>query len=145
MFRAGPAGHSSVVDADGRPVEVAPQSGRLEDGVGGFEQGAGFLSRLVLIAASIVVVIIVAGILLVVLKATPSNSIVAEIHSWARWLAGPFDGMFSFRNANDAIAVNWGIAAIVYLLAGMLIARLLGGTRRWRPARRSYIDNREVI
>jgi hypothetical protein len=40
------------------------------------------------------------------LDAAPSNS-------WARWLAGPFDGIFSFHSANVAIAVNWGIAAIV--------------------------------
>jgi hypothetical protein len=145
MFGARPARRSSAVDADGRPVEVSPQSTRPEDGAGAFEQGAGLLARLVQLALSIVVVIIVAGILLVVLKANPSNSIVSEVHSWARWLAGPFDGMFSFRNANDAIAVNWGIAAVVYLFAGMLIVWLLGGTRRWHQRGRSYVRNQEVI
>jgi hypothetical protein len=38
--------------------------------------------------------------------------------------------MFSFDNANDAIAVNWGIAAIVYLFIGGLIVRLIGRARR---------------
>jgi chromate transport protein ChrA len=145
MFRARPARRSSAVDADGRPVEVAPQSERPEGGVGAFGQVGGFLARLVWIAVSIVVVIIVAGILLVVLKANPSNSIVSEVHSWARSLAGPFDGMFSFRNANDAIAVNWGIAAVVYLFAAMLIVWLLGGTRRWRPQRRRYVSDQEAL
>jgi hypothetical protein len=88
------------------------------------------LARVVQFVVSIVVLIIVAGILLVVLKANPANSIVSEVHSWARWLAGPFDGMFSFRNANTAVAVNWGIAAVVYLFVGVLVVRLIGGTRR---------------
>jgi uncharacterized membrane protein YdcZ (DUF606 family) len=102
------------------------------------------LVRVVRLVASIVVGIIVAGILLVVLKANPTNSIVSEIHSWAQWLAGPFDGMFSFRSANTAIAVNWGIAAVVYLFVGAVIVRLLGGTDRY-PRRRSSIDNQEGL
>jgi len=102
------------------------------------------LARIVQLAVSIAVAIIVAGILLVVLKANPANSIVSEIHSWARWLAGPFDGMFSFHDANDAIAVNWGIAAVVYVFAGVVIVRLLGGTHRY-PLRRSSIRNQEGL
>jgi hypothetical protein len=92
--------------------------------------GAGLLARVVHVVVSVVVLIIVAGILLVVLKANPTNSIVSEVHSWARSLAGPFDGIFSFHNAHTAIAVNWGIAAVVYLFIGGLIARLLGRTHR---------------
>ena len=88
------------------------------------------LARVVHVVVSVVVLIIVAGILLVVLKANPTNSIVSDVHSWARWLAGPFDGIFSFHNANVAIAVNWGIAAVVYLFVAGLIARLLGRTYR---------------
>jgi hypothetical protein len=98
--------------------------------VGALGRGAGLLARVVQFIVGIVVLIIVAGILLVLLNANPSNSIVSEVHSWAHSLAGPFDGMFSFNSAHTAIAVNWGIAAVVYLFAGVLIARLIGGTRR---------------
>ncbi len=129
MFSARPAGPASEVDRDGRPVEVSRrQSQRDGTGVGVFGQGVGLLARVVQLVVSIVVLIVVAGILLAVLKANPTNSIVSEVHSWARSLAGPFDGMFSFHSANLAIAVNWGIAAIVYLCVGGLIARLLGRT-----------------
>jgi hypothetical protein len=79
-----------------------------------------------------------------VLKANPANSIVSEVHSWARWLASPFDGIFSFHSANTAIAVNWGIAAVVYLIVGGLIVRLLGSTYRDRPGRRSSYPNEEI-
>ena len=112
--------------------------------VGVFGQGAGLLARVVQLVVSIAAAIIVAGILLVVLKANPANSIVSEVHSWAHWLAGPFDGMFSFHSANTAIAVNWGIAAVVYLFVGVAIVRLLGGTYRY-PPRRSSIRNQDVL
>jgi len=133
MFSARPAGvvSASEVDPNGRPVEVSRRQGRREaGGVGVFGQGAGLLVRVIQLVVSVVVLIIVAGILLVVLKANPANSIVSEVHSWAHSLAGPFDGMFSFHNAHVAIAVNWGIAAVVYSLVGGLIVRLIGGTRR---------------
>jgi hypothetical protein len=126
MFRAGTAGPASTVD---QPVGVSrPRSRR--SGARGFAIGAGWLARVVHLLVSVVVVIIVAGILLVVLKANPSNSIVSQVHDWARSLAGPFDGIFSFRNAHVAIAVNWGIAAVVYLFVDGLIARLIGRSRR---------------
>jgi hypothetical protein len=90
------------------------------------------LARVVNLVVSVVVLTIVAGILLVVLKANPTNTVVSDVHSWARArsLVGPFDGMFSFHNARVAIAVNWGIAAVVYLLVGGLIARLISRTDR---------------
>jgi len=88
------------------------------------------LARVVRLVVSVVVLIIVAGILLVVLKANPTNAIVSDVHGWARSLAGPFDGIFSFHSPRIAIAVNWGIAAVVYLLVGGLIVRLIGRAHR---------------
>jgi hypothetical protein len=84
------------------------------------------LARLVYLLVSVVVLIIVAGILLALLKANPGNTVVSEVHGWGRWLVGPFNGMFSFHHARLALAVNWGIAAIVYLFAGGLISRVIG-------------------
>jgi hypothetical protein len=92
--------------------------------------GVGFWARVIQLAVGIVVLIILAGILLVVFKANPANGIVSEVRSWASSLAGPFDGMFSFRSANAALAVNWGIAGVVYLGVGVLIARLISGAYR---------------
>jgi hypothetical protein len=131
MFRAKPAGPASAVDQGGRSVRASrPQGRRSGSGARGSARAAGLLVRVVHLVVGIIVVIIVAGILLVVLKANPTNSIVSEVHDWARTLVGPFDGMFSFHSANVAIAVNWGIAAAVYLLVGGLIARLIGRIHR---------------
>jgi hypothetical protein len=125
MFRARPAGPAAAVD---QPATMSRRQRRR--GATGSARGAGLLARAVHLIVSIVVLIIVAGILLVLLKANPSNSIVSEVHDWARSLAGPFDGMFGFHNAHVAIAVNWGIAAVVYLFVGRLIAQLLGRAHR---------------
>ena len=90
---------------------------------------AGGLARVVRLVVGIVALIIVAGILLVVLDANATNSIVSAVHDAGRTLVGPFDGMFSFHSARVAVAVNWGIAALVYLFIGGLIARLIGPPR----------------
>jgi hypothetical protein len=131
MFRARTAGPAPPVDQDGRPFRVSRRQ-RRRDGTGasGLATGGGLIARVVHLVVSVIVLILVAGILLVLLKANPSNSIVSDVHSWAQSLAGPFDGMFSFHNAHVAIAVNWGIAAVVYLLIGGLITQLLSRTHR---------------
>jgi hypothetical protein len=105
-----------------------------------------FLARIVRTAAMLVAGLIVAGILLFVLGANQSNDIVSAVMDAGRWLVGPFDGMFSLDSAKWELAVNWGIAAALYAIAGSLIARLIAGAaiagrerrreRRWGFGRR---------
>ena len=53
--------------------------------------------------------------------------------------------MFSFHHARVAVAVNWGIAAVIYVFAGGLISRLIGRSHAWRPfAKRPSIPNQEA-
>ena len=122
MFKAKPAGSAPALDSGRR-------SGRSRWRGGGSSVALGGLARVVHLIVSIVVLIIVAGIVLVLLKANATNTIVSDVHDAARWLAGPFDGMFSFHSARVALAVNWGLAAVVYAVLGGLIARLLGSRR----------------
>lgn len=65
------------------------------------------------------------GILLVVLDANPRNDIVEALTDAARWLAGPFHDLFSIDSRKWRIAVNWGLAAIVYSALARLLARLV--------------------
>ncbi len=73
----------------------------------------------------LLVAIIVAGILLVVLGANADNSLVSNVHDLGKTLVGPFKDLFSIEDPKVAIAVNWGLAALVYLIVGSLIARIL--------------------
>ena len=83
------------------------------------------LARMVTLVAAVVAGIVVVGILLVVVGANQSNEIVKAVTDAARWLAGPFRDLFTFDSHKTTVAVNWGIAAVVYLVVGRLIARVL--------------------
>jgi uncharacterized protein YggT (Ycf19 family) len=85
------------------------------------------LARMVRLVAMLVVAVIVLGILLHVLGANGSNALVKLVYDVDRPLVAPFKNLFNLKDAKAQIAVNWGIAAAAYALAGMFIARLLAG------------------
>jgi hypothetical protein len=85
------------------------------------------LARIVRLVTKAVAAVIVAGILLFVLGANQSNSVVEVVMDAGEFLVGPFDTLFTMDSAKWEIAVNWGIAALVWLVAGALVARLLAG------------------
>jgi hypothetical protein len=83
------------------------------------------LARVVRLATVVAVALLVAGILIHLLGANTSNGIVSALNDAAKWLAQPFDNVFSLHNAKTNVAVNWGIAAVVYAVVGGLIATAL--------------------
>ena len=83
------------------------------------------IARIVRLIATIVALVIVAAIVLRLVGANPTNSIVHAIHSAASTLAGPFKNVFSIKNPKTSMAVNWGLAALVYFVVGHLIASLI--------------------
>jgi hypothetical protein len=83
------------------------------------------IARLVRLVAWVVALVIVAGIVLRLLSANPGNVIVRDIHDAGNFLVGPFKNVFSLKNAKANIAANWGLAAVVYLIVGSLIASLI--------------------
>ena len=85
----------------------------------------GFLARVVDIVVAGVAVIIAAGVLLVVLEANPGNDIVDAVLDAARWLVGPFEDFFTLDDEKLQVAVNWGLALVVYVLVGRTVATLL--------------------
>jgi hypothetical protein len=83
------------------------------------------IARAVILLGTAVLLVLVAGILLVVLGANHSNELVKAVHSAARFLAGPFDGLFTLHSHKATTAVNWGIAAVVWYALARLVARLV--------------------
>ena len=104
-----------------------PSRGRVAAARGASAVGTVMLaiSRIIRLIVGIVVAIIVAAILLRVFGANPSNAIVRDIHDVARTLVGPFNNLFTIKNPKVSIAVNWGLAALVWLVVGGFIARLI--------------------
>jgi hypothetical protein len=74
--------------------------------------------------AGIIAAIIVVGIVLVLMKANQNNDLVHFILQIGRFFAKPFEDLFPRSNPRQDILLNWGIAAIVYLFVGAIIARL---------------------
>jgi len=88
-------------------------------------RGAWALARLITTIAGLVAGAIVLGIVLIVLEANRSNGLVELVLDVARFLAGPFKNMFDLDERKIEIAVNWGIAAVVYVVVASVIARVL--------------------
>ena len=83
------------------------------------------LANLVRTVAAVVVGILVIAIVLVLVGANPHNDIVHWLRDAAAWLAGPFAGIFHLDSEKATLALNWGIAAIVYAVVAGLISHLL--------------------
>jgi hypothetical protein len=83
------------------------------------------LARAVDLVGAVVALILIVGILLVLLGANRHNGLVQAVRDAADWLAGPFNGLFSLSHHKVELAVNWGVAALVWLLLARLIARVL--------------------
>jgi hypothetical protein len=82
------------------------------------------VARLIRAVTGLVVLVIVVGILLFVLGANSHNAIVSDIHDAAKWLVGPFANVFSAKGPKVNLALNWGLAALVYAIVGGFLSRL---------------------
>ncbi|MEO8687959.1 MAG: hypothetical protein ABI611_07035 [Solirubrobacteraceae bacterium] len=107
-----------------------PRATRRRGGLVAAYGALGVLARVLEIVVAVVAVIIALDVLLVVLEANPANDIVKLVHDAGRWLAGPFKDVFTLDDRKLEVAVNWGIALLVYVVVGRLVAGLL---RRPRP------------
>ncbi len=135
-----------------RRVVAAPDGGVVEQRRRPPDAGASLgvarlvelVARLVRLVAGALVLVIVAAIALRALDANSANSIVSTIHDWGRSLVGPFNDVFTTNpDPKIVIAENWGLAAAVYLVVGMIIANVIariggaglavGARRRERP------------
>ncbi len=109
--------------------------------VGTLGSGVMLLARLVMTAAALIALLIALAIVLRDIDANQSNTIVKGIHEGANFFAGAFTGLITFNgHPKRAITVDWGIALVVYLLVGALIASMIarigrGGLRFERSHR----------
>ncbi len=83
------------------------------------------LARIVRLITALVVGVIVVGIVLHLLGANGGNAVVSVVYDVAGWLVTPFKGLFNLSDSKLQLALNWGLAAIVYAIVGGLIASLL--------------------
>lgn len=101
------------------------RGGRRRGGRSGSGGARSAIAKAITTIAAIIATLIVVGIVLVLLKANPANDIVDALREIARFFAQPFDAIFELERRRPEIALNWGIAAVVYLVIAGLIAKLL--------------------
>jgi hypothetical protein len=90
------------------------------------------LAGVVWLLAVLCALFLAIGALLIALKANEDNSIVQFVLSGAQALDGPFSldrGIFTFPDTEDgrvkSALTNWGIAAVVYLVVGKVLDRII--------------------
>jgi hypothetical protein len=124
---------SAPAGAERRPVGWRTRD-RGAAAVGAVGSGVLALARLAWVITGLIVLLIVAAIVLVDVDANAGNTIVKGIHEGANFFAGAFTGLIEFSgHPKRAITVDWGIAALVFLLVGGLIATTIarvGWSRR---------------
>ena len=84
------------------------------------------VARLIRLVVLVVVLILALAIAFKVLGANGHNTIVSAAHDAGKALAKPFDNMFKVDGAKATLALNWGIALVVYLVVGVALARFVG-------------------
>jgi hypothetical protein len=88
------------------------------------------LAVMVWYAALVVAAALALHIVLVLLDANPANAIVVVVRRIAGRLVGPFQMLFTPKDLREQVAINEGLAAVVYLVAGGAVSRgirMLGG------------------
>lgn len=78
-----------------------------------------------MLVAGIVALILVLHILFVLFDANAGNSIVSTDANWAWHLSAWFQNLFTTSSAKWNTVLNYGLAAIVYLVVARLLTQLV--------------------
>jgi hypothetical protein len=84
------------------------------------------IASLIWLIAVIAAAVLALGALFTALDQTnQSNEIVRWVLERGHDLVGPFKDLFRLETAKNTLLVNWGIAALVYLIAGKIVERFV--------------------
>jgi uncharacterized protein YggT (Ycf19 family) len=83
------------------------------------------IASLVWLLAVVAAAFLILYIILVLFEANPSNDLVNFISDVANKLAWVFRDLFNVDNRKLEIVLNYGLAAVVYLAVGRVVARAL--------------------
>lgn len=75
--------------------------------------------------AVLAALILAVGALLVALDANEDNSIVKFLLDAGHKIDGPFWKVFTFEDTTKEYLVNWGLAAVAYLIGGRILDRII--------------------
>lgn len=137
-----PTTRAAAAPAEETPAEEAPQRRRdrfrmTPDLAGSYGRQALTLLRLaVLVVGGVVVAILVISVLLLLAKANQKNDLVTFFRHASKPLAWKFKNLFEPRTMKANITENYLLAAAVYLVVTVGLARVLVRLRKAVPVRR---------
>ncbi|TDO52611.1 hypothetical protein EV643_102450 [Kribbella sp. VKM Ac-2527] len=92
----------------------------------GVKRFRNLIASLVWLLAVVAAAVLALGALFTALDQTnQSNEIVEWVLARGHDLVGPFKDLFRLETAKNTLLVNWGIAALVYLIAGKIVERFV--------------------
>jgi len=107
-----------------------PETDTKEPSVGkqlraGWQRVVSAIATAVVILSVVIAVILALHIVFEVFDANEKNSIVEFVNGWATDLAYGFKDLFVPKDAAIRVTVNYGLAAVVYLVAGRILAGII--------------------
>jgi hypothetical protein len=125
--KAGAAGNKTAVSASAKGSSSPGKGKQALSSVGsGVRRLRNLIASLIWLAAVIAAAVLALGALFTALDQTnQSNEIVRWVLERGHDLVGPFKDLFRLETAKNTLLVNWGIAALVYLVAGKILERFV--------------------
>ncbi|WP_328317217.1 hypothetical protein [Streptomyces sp. NBC_00388] len=87
-----------------------------------YSNGSSPAANVIMVIADVMAFILGLWILMYLLDANRANDLVTFVHHTADWLAGWSRDLFTFDEAWARVVAGYGLAAVVYLFIGHLIA-----------------------
>jgi hypothetical protein len=78
-----------------------------------------------ILATIAIVAFVIVGMLFRVLGANAGKWLVSDVESVGKWFAQPFDNTFVLHSQKLGVALNWGIAVVIYIVLGRIAVRLI--------------------
>lgn len=130
-------GASGNKPAAGNPLASAKAAREKKDNAGkgkaamsvvgsGVNRVRNVVASVIWLIAVVAAAVLALGALFTALdQANQSNAIVHWVLERGHELVGPFKDLFRLETAKNTLLVNWGIAALVYLIAGKVVERFV--------------------
>ena len=127
---SGPTGASGNKPPTARGGASGSGSGKGKQALSSVGSGVrklrNLIASLIWLIAVLAAGVLALGALFTALDQTnQSNEIVRWILERGHDLVGPFKDLFRLETAKNTLLVNWGIAALVYLIAGKIVERII--------------------
>ena len=88
-------------------------------------QGLGIIATIVRIVGLVIVALLVGHIVLTLLDANPQNFLTEFVSNWAAQFNLGLGDLFTPEQPKMAVTLNYGVAAILWLLVTTVVIRLL--------------------